>query len=224
MATGTIQCLTSTSEVTAPLTRARYRSRNLETSRDLALDDVAAFDDRLAEAQSRLDGAVVAERIIEVHRAAQTIRREAEEALHGAATPDELVEAIGLLAAGRQRLAIEEAYLVAEAPPVERPPCFFDPSHGPGFTDAAWTTVRYGTRSVPVCLQDAVLLAAGVRPDSRTVEVDGHPVAYWAAREQTAAYLLGYFGGHPLLGWLGDRGHRLPTPVVPPSHPGDTFG
>ncbi len=180
-----------------------------ETSRQLALDDVATFHERLAATRLSLDGAVVAERIHQFRVAAGSDLLAAQRAVRDARTADGLVAAVGLLTAGRLRLAVVEAYLLAEAPPRGRP-CFFDPSHGPSATDATWTTVRYGTRSVPACLQDAALLAAGVRPDPRTVELDGRRVPYWAGGEATAAYLVGCFPGHVLLGWLADPGTRLP--------------
>jgi hypothetical protein len=107
---------------------------------------------------------------------------------------------------------------VAATPPAGRFTCFFDPSHGPSVTETDWTTVRYGTRAVPVCLQDAALLGAEVRPEGRTVRLDGRDAPYWEARDATAVYLLGYFGGHRLLEWLGNRSTRLGRTVVrPPS-------
>lgn len=186
--------------------------------RELVEADLATFDVHLEEVHEHLDGGVVSVAITDELAAARRARARAEELLRRSGTPDELSAAIGVLAEGRTRLAQVEAYVVGEDGPADRPPCFFDPAHGPSVTDAAWTTVRFGTRLVPACLQDAALLAAGVRPDCRTVEVDGWRVAYWEAREATAAYLLGYFGGHQLLGWLGNRSTRLGRTVVrPPS-------
>lgn len=194
------------------------RTPSLDASRGLARADLTAFAERLGRASDRLDGGVVGEEVAQDHRVARSLLGEATERLRDAATADELVAAIGLLAGGRRRLATVEAYLVAETPPTGRFACFFDPAHGPSVSETDWTTVRYGTRAVPVCLQDAALLGAGVRPEGRTVRLDGRTVPYWEARDATAVYLLGYFGGHRLLEWLGNRSTRLGRTVVrPPS-------
>ena len=204
--------------------RARRLVLATETSRALAVEDLAVLHEHLALAHERLEGATAARRIVEDLRSADSTALAAEAGVRSAATADDLVSAIGLLAASRRVLAGVEAYVLAESPPVGHAMCFFDPAHGAADTDARWTSVRYGTRSVPVCLQDAVLLAAGVQPDGRAVVVDGtQPVAYWEVREWTAPYLLGYFGGHPLLAWLGDRGHRLPKRVTLPPGAGGTL-
>ena len=214
-------------EILTHLLHRRRPDAGVTTSRALAQADVVAFHERLDAVRSRLGGAVVADAVTEHQRAAAAALAAAEEHLRAADTSDELVAAVGLLAAGRQRLAHVEAYVVADSAPADRPPCLFDPAHGPSLTDATWTSLRYGTRRVPVCLQDTALLAAGVPPDCRRVPVDGRTVAYWEAWDVVAPYLLGYFPGHPLLAWLQDPGSRLPRVVVqPPGATGylDTLG
>ncbi len=202
------------------IARRPQRGDRLDAAHRLAEDDLTTFRERLDAMQHRLGGAVVAATVAEHHRAALAAHRLAEGRLRAAAAPDDLVAAVGVIAAGRQRLAHVEAYVTADQPPADRPPCLFDPAHGPSVVDATWTSVRYGTRRVPVCLQDTALLAAGVPPDCRRVAVEGRTVAYWEAWDVAAPYLLGYFPGHPLLVWLRDRGTRLPGIVVQP--PGAT--
>ena len=185
----------------------------------MARVDLETLRERLDTADDRLRGAVIAPLVADHHRAAHDVRREAEQCLCAAVTAEELVVAVGLLATGRQHLAHVEAHVAGEDPPADRPPCLFDPAHGPSVADATWTTVRHGTRRVPACLQDTALLAAGVPPDRRTVEVAGRHVAYWEAGEDLEPYLQGYFAGHPLLDWVHDRGNRLPRGVVAPPDP-----
>lgn len=187
-----------------------------DLSRALAWQDLDTLRERCELVDPLLEGAVVADDVVEHARAARAAHGAAERGLHEASTAQELVAAVRLVAGGRQHLAFVEAYVAGEAPPAERPPCLFDPAHGPSPTDATWTSVRYGTRVVPACLHDAVLLAAGVPPDRRTVEVEGRQMAWWEAGAEALPYLLGYFTGHPLLLWMQDRGNRLPRGVVAP--------
>src|SRR5687768_4850563 len=48
--------------------------------------------------------------------------------------------------------------------PERRPPCFFDPNHGPASRDVSWAPVGGVPRDVPVCFRDAERLAAGDQP------------------------------------------------------------
>lgn len=178
--------------------------------------DLATFGERLTTLQRRLEGAVVAETVTARLWAAHDAHREAAARLREEGDVESVKAAVTALASGRQHLAQVEAYVAGDDAPEERVPCLFDPAHGPSVTDATWTSVRYGTRQVPACLRDAVLLAAGVPPDRRVVTVDGRQVAYFEAHPHVAPYLDAYFPDHPLLAWLRDPGNPLPRGVRRP--------
>ncbi len=103
---------------------------------------------------------------------------------------------------GRFALAAAKAHLAGRDEPERRPPCFFDPRHGPSVTDVEWEPARGATREVPVCAADAARLEAGEEPDSRHVTVGGERMPYYQAP--------GYYGGYYASGMFGGFGGFLP--------------
>ncbi|CAM5261990.1 hypothetical protein SAVIM40S_07644 [Streptomyces avidinii] len=80
--------------------------------------------------------------------------------------------------------------------PARRPPCFFDPRHGPSVADVLWTPSGGASREVPVCGADEARLTRGEDPMSRTVDVgDGNRRPYWEAGPAYGPWAGGYFGG-----------------------------
>ena len=57
--------------------------------------------------------------------------------------------------------------------PERRPPCFFDPRHGPSVGDVEWAPSGGQPRPVPVCAADLQRISDGVDPEPRRVPVDG---------------------------------------------------
>ena len=122
------------------------------------------------------------------------------------------------LSHGRYAMACVEARVAGRTPQPWKPPCFFDPRHGPSVTTVMWTPRARGTRSVPACAQDAARVAEHQPPDVRTVELRGRLVPYWQAGAATAPYTEGYFTGAAGMAWAW-------AVVTPPSVGGDpSFG
>ncbi|MET9401591.1 hypothetical protein [Kitasatospora sp. NPDC002965] len=96
---------------------------------------------------------------------------------------------------GRFALATLEARRESRPLPERRPPCFFDPRHGPSVQDADWAPADGAARTVPVCRADAERLAAGQAPDIRTVPTEHGPQPYWNAGPAYGPWAGGYFGG-----------------------------
>ncbi|MEV5358127.1 hypothetical protein [Streptomyces sp. NPDC052693] len=86
--------------------------------------------------------------------------------------------------------------------PERRPPCFFDPRHGPSVTDATWTPPGGAAREVPVCAADRTRLAEGRDPVIREVDTDYGRRPYWEAGPAYGPWAGGYFGGGLLPGLL----------------------
>ncbi|HET7355512.1 MAG TPA: hypothetical protein VFJ09_02445 [Nocardioidaceae bacterium] len=107
-------------------------------------------------------------------------------------TADAGVVATALGEAG-YRVACVRARMAGEEPPGRRPPCFFDPRHGPSSDTVMWTDPVHGTRTVPACAHDAAVVAEGRSPSTRTVQVGTRQLAYWEAGEPSAAYYQGWF-------------------------------
>ncbi|MET9924588.1 MULTISPECIES: hypothetical protein [unclassified Streptomyces] len=128
---------------------------------------------------------------------------------------------------GRYSLAVLEARRTGAAVPARRPPCFFDPRHGPSVTDVLWTPSGGASREVPVCGADETRLTRGEDPMSRTVNVgDGHRRPYWEAGPAYGPWAGGYFGGGLLPGLLVGTmlGSMLATPAYASEYGGGDFG
>jgi hypothetical protein len=126
----------------------------------------------------------------------------AEEGLDLARTSAEFQPIGQALEEGRWAMAAAKAHLAGRDEPERRPPCFFDPRHGPSVTDVEWQPSWGSPREVPVCAADAARLEAGEEPDSREVMVGGERMPYYQAP--------GYYGGYYAGGMFGGFGGFLP--------------
>lgn len=128
---------------------------------------------------------------------------------------------------GRYSLTVLEARRAGRELPARRPPCFFDPRHGPSVADVRWTPSGGTAREVPVCGADEVRLRNGEDPMSRTVDVgDGNRRPYWEAGPAYGPWAGGYFGGGLLPGLLVGTmlGSMLSTPAYAGEYGGGDFG
>jgi hypothetical protein len=93
------------------------------------------------------------------------------------------------------RFAMEsaKARLAGQPAPERRPPCFFDPRHGPSTTEVDWAPQGGASRMLPVCAACATDIADRRQPNARTVDVDGQSRPWWTAPAPYAGYYGGYF-------------------------------
>ncbi|MFF0750219.1 hypothetical protein [Streptomyces sp. NPDC004267] len=126
---------------------------------------------------------------------------------------------------GRFSLAVLAARREGRPLPERRPPCFFDPRHGPSVADREWTPAAGTAREVPVCAADAARLDDGLDPRARTVETDGGRRPYWEAGPAYGPWAGGYFGGGMLPGLLVGTalGSMLATPAYAAEYGGGDF-
>ncbi|MFJ8185136.1 hypothetical protein [Streptomyces sp. NPDC096105] len=103
---------------------------------------------------------------------------------------------------GRFALASLAARREGRPVPERRPPCFFDPRHGPSVADARWTPPGGTEREVPVCAADRARLADGRDPAVREVDTEYGRRPYWEAGPAYGPWAGGYFGGGLLPGLL----------------------
>jgi hypothetical protein len=103
----------------------------------------------------------------------------------------ELEPVAASLEEGRFHMASARALLAGHHPPERRPPCFFDPRHGPSSRDVEWAPPGGAPRLVPACEADAQALERGLEPATREVVAGGRTVPYYAA----PAYFGPWFGG-----------------------------
>ncbi|MFW3471919.1 hypothetical protein [Streptomyces sp. 058-1L] len=160
------------------------------------------------------------ERALDSYESAKTRMEKAEH-------PSDVRGVTQSLEDGRYSLAVLEARRTGKAIPARRPPCFFDPRHGPAVTEVLWTPSGGASREVPVCGADEARLSRGEDPMSRTVDVgDGNRRPYWEAGPAYGPWAGGYFGGGLLPGLLVGTmlGSMLATPAYASEYGGGDFG
>jgi len=122
-----------------------------------------------------------------------------------ATQPRQLEAVATALEEGRWHMSAAQTLLDGNTPPERRPPCFFDPRHGPSTRDVDWAPPGGTPRKVPACEPDALAVEAGAQPASREVLTGGRKVPYWSAPPYFGPWAGGYFmpfGGTGLLSGL----------------------
>ncbi len=125
--------------------------------------------------------------------------------LRGARSDSEATHITRLLEDGRYSMARVRARALGKPLPVRRPPCFFDPAHGPSVSDVAWAPPGGAERPVPACAVDVARIGLGADPQIRMVNDGRGPVPYWEDRNH-AAWARGYYGS-----WMNDPSMRRMT-------------
>ena len=117
-----------------------------------------------------------------------------------ATVPEDISAVTRTLEDGRYAQACVLARQANEPLPQRRPPCFFNPAHGPAQTDIEWAPPGGVRREVPVCLADAERVAAGAEPDTRQVRKGNEMVPWYQGGPAYGAYADGYYGSYAMNG------------------------
>jgi hypothetical protein len=174
---------------------AVYPAEGFEDVLAAAKEDLLALADEIRELDLEIEmpGVSSAARA-EYGRALDAYER-ASGALDRAGDAADLRAVSKALEEGRFAMASARARLEGREPPERRPPCFFDPRHGPSVRDVEWAPPYGAPRRVPACAADAIRIEEGVEPHPREVAVAGRQVPYWDAPVVYAPYAGGFFGG-----------------------------
>ncbi|MFG3102691.1 hypothetical protein ACGFZL_19535 [Streptomyces sp. NPDC048182] len=174
----------------------------LERLRVVVDEDITAFGEELDRldfhpAEPGADDAMRAdyERALDAYDQAKRFMADARR-------PEDVRGVTEALEDGRFSLAQLAARREGRPLPERRPPCFFDPRHGPSVADASWTPPGGAAREVPVCAADQTRLADGLDPAVREVDTDQGRRPYWDAGPAYGPWAGGYFGGGILPGLL----------------------
>ncbi|MFJ1812114.1 MULTISPECIES: hypothetical protein [unclassified Streptomyces] len=199
--------------------RAEERRAALDRLRVVVDEDITAFGEELDRldfhpSEPGADDAMRAdyERSLDAYE-------QAKSSMAAAARPEDVRAVTQALEDGRFSLAQLAARRTGGPLPERRPPCFFDPRHGPSVSDATWTPPGGATREVPVCAADATRLADGRDPVIREVDSDYGRRPYWEAGPAYGPWAGGYFGAGILPGLL--VGTMLGGIMAAPSYASD---
>jgi uncharacterized membrane protein YgcG len=179
----------------------RRREESLAPVRKLAFEDVTAFGEDLAKLDLEISGHVLDEGSTADYQRALDAYEAAKVAGDSMAEPDDIRNLTELIDDGRYAIACVRARVSRSPLPTRRPPCFFDPRHGPSVADVPFIPAGGVERRVPACALDTERIRAGAEPDARKVVVEGQRLPYWQAGPAYQPYALGYFGADALT-WL----------------------
>ncbi|WP_194907709.1 hypothetical protein [Catenulispora rubra] len=119
----------------------------------------------------------------------------AKNAAAAAQRPEDMKNVTEALDEGRFALATLDARRKGAPLPQRRPPCFFDPRHGPSVGEVTWAPPGGAPRPVPACAADMTRVDTGQQPQVRQVETAYGPQPYYNAGPAYAPWAGGYFGG-----------------------------
>ncbi|MGW8745415.1 hypothetical protein [Streptomyces sp. NPDC055794] len=184
------------------LRREEEQRAALEKLRVVVDEDITAYGEELDRldfhpGESGADDAMRAdyEHGLDAYEQAKTF-------MGNARKPEDVRAVTQSLEDGRFSLARLAARREGRPLPDRRPPCFFDPRHGPSVADATWTPPGGATREVPVCAADRARLSDGLDPMVREVDTDQGRRPYWDAGPAYGPWAGGYFGAGILPGLL----------------------
>ncbi|WP_328540488.1 LPXTG cell wall anchor domain-containing protein [Streptomyces sp. NBC_00344] len=205
--------------------RAEQEQAALEKLRVVVDEDITTFGEELDRLDFRPGEEGADDAMRSDYQRALDAYEQAKSVMASARRPQDVSGATQALEDGRFALATLEARRNGTALPERRPPCFFDPRHGPSVTDRAWAPTAGAVREVPVCAADLARLEDGRDPDIRTVETGTGRRPYWEAGPAYGPWAGGYFGGGILPGLLVGTllGSTLSSPAYGADY-GDGYG
>jgi len=183
-------------------TRRSVSAADLDASRRAAEEDVTRFGEELQRLDLDVQMAGVDEAMLQDWQRALDSYEAAKRSLEMVQAPEDVRHVTTALEDGRYAVACVRARRDGKPLPVRRPPCFFNPAHGPSMTDVDWAPPGGQQRRIPVCGADADRLAQGAEPDIRTVPQGGGRVPYWNAGPAYSPWAMGYFGMYAATGLL----------------------
>ena len=169
--------------------------REWEEVRASAQDDLVSLGDDIRSLDVDIEMPGVADDAKQRYEQALEAYQRASEIFDRAKRPEDLAPVSETLEEGRFAMAYAKALLEGKPPPERRPPCFFDPRHGPSTEDVDWAPPGGQPRPVPACAADAVRIKDGFAPHGRQVTVGGRQTDYWNAPRHFGPLMGGYFNG-----------------------------
>jgi hypothetical protein len=178
------------------------RAADLEAVRSVADEDVTRFGEELQRLDTEMLTTQLDEPTRQDYQRALDSYESAKESLDRVTVAEDVRHVTEALEDGRYAVACVQARTAGRPLPVRRPPCFFNPAHGPSTTDVQWAPPGGQQRQIPVCAADADRIEQGAEPDIRTVQHGVGRVPYWQGGPAYSPWASGYFGGYAMSGLL----------------------
>src|SRR3712207_2561234 len=139
--------------------RPQLSAADVDAARRAAEEDVTRFGEELQRLDLDVKMAAVDEAMLQDWQRALDSYEAAKHALEMVQQPDDVRHVTSALEDGRYAVACVRARREGKPLPQRRPPCFFNPSHGPSMVDVDWAPPGGQPRRIPVCGADADRLA-----------------------------------------------------------------
>ena len=169
--------------------------REWEEVRATAQEDLVALGDDIRALDIDIQMAGVSEDAKTRYGMAVEAYQRASSTFDHAKRPEDLAPVASTLEEGRWAMTATKALLDGKPLPERRPPCFFDPRHGPSTEEVQWAPPSGAPRDVPACAADAIRVREGFEPHGRQVSVNGRQTEYWNAPRHYGPYAGGFFYG-----------------------------
>lgn len=198
---------------------------HLRLSRKAADEDITAFGEELTELHFETLTTELDEDLRRDYQQALDAYEQAKELVRAAAAPEQIRSVTSTLEDGRFAQACLLARRDGDQLPERRPPCFFNPNHGPARTDVMWAPPGGVEREIPVCLMCSHRLEENLAPDIRLVRLGNRRVPWFLSGPAYESYALGYYGAAVEAGRLqADRLTGMYGGAVLAGGPGDWSG
>jgi hypothetical protein len=198
---------------------------HLRLSRKAADEDITAFGEELTELHFETLTTELDEDLRRDYQQALDAYERAKELVRSAAAPEGVRSVTSTLEDGRFAQACLLARRDGDQLPERRPPCFFNPNHGPARTDVMWAPPGGVEREIPVCLMCSHRLEENLAPEIRLVRLGNRRVPWFMSGPAYESYALGYYGAAIDSGRLqADRITALYGGVAIGGAPGDWSG
>jgi plastocyanin len=178
------------------------REEEVAPVRKLAFEDITAFGEDLQELDLEMSGHELDAGANADYQRALDAYESAKLAGDSITQPDDIRHITEIIEDGRYAVACVRARVAGDSLPTRRPPCFFDPRHGPSVTEVPYVPPDGVERDVPACALDAERVRAGADPDVRKVMVGAQRVPYWQGGRAYEPYAMGYFGAFGPMTWM----------------------
>lgn len=180
--------------------QASELDEQLASVKRVAEEDVTRFGEELQRLDADVAGHPLDDAMREDYTRALDAYEQAKESLVAVKQVEEIRFVTEILEEGRYQVACVKARVAGRPLPSKRPPCFFNPAHGPSSTNVDWAPAGGSLRSVPACPADADRVLAGAEPHVRMVAVGAQRVPYWQAGQEYEPYAQGYYSN-----WRGSN-------------------
>jgi len=200
-------------------------SDQLRLSRKAADEDVTVFGEELTELHFETLTTELDEDMRRDYQQALDSYERAKDLVRTVAAPEQVRTVTSTLGDGRFAQACLLARRDGAPLPDRRPPCFFNPNHGPARTEVMWAPPGGVEREIQVCLMDAHRLEEGLAPEIRLVRLGNRRVPWFMSGPAYESYAMGYYGAAVETGRLqADRLTMMYGGAVVAGGPGDWSG